>query len=168
MKNFTKTVLIGGTLSLSLLLGACSNSGSDIATIDGVTISTENVIGSVESSIGEENMKRIFLYEYLHSKYKASEKEIEERLKEFDATYGGDGAGISYLKEYYGYSDERIKTIFKEEILVEKALKEYKKIEDKDVEEVFNKEGNNISRDVLEVHISATEKEQVEKFTKLL
>lgn len=130
-----KKLLLTAATALSLLvLGACSNTGSEeIATMKGNKITVEQFYNEAKNTSANQQLARnMIIYQAFEDKYgdKVTQKEIDAKYDEQAKQYGD--TFDSQLKAA-GYTKESYKKTIKQQLAMEAGLKAHIKLTDADL-----------------------------------
>lgn len=159
-----KKIAIAVTLTAGLLtLGACS---SDKAESDVVVktkagdITKEEFYNELKDRYGEQVLREMVTIEVLNDKYKITDKEVDERIKEIKEQLGDQ---FDMVLQQQGIQDEaELKKVIKVSMLQEAAVTEDIKVTDEEIKEQYEKETTEIEAQ----HILVEDEETANKIKK--
>ncbi|MFS0655008.1 peptidylprolyl isomerase [Bacillus sp. 179-C3.3 HS] len=130
-----KMALAAVTAVSVLTLGACSSGDKEvIATTKSGDVTKEELYTTLKKQAGGDALNLLVQQKVLDDKYKVSDKEIDQKMKEYEKTLGEDG--LKRLQDQYG--KDFIKDQVKYELLTQKAAKANIKITDKEVKAYYD------------------------------
>lgn len=135
MKKIIVSLSIAGAV---LFLSACNLSASDtIVQSKAGEITKEEFYSELKAQAGEQVLQQMVETMVLAKEYTVSEKEIDERIKEYKVQFGGE-EGLNQALAQNGMTDEQVfKKNIKRELLAEKAAIDGVKITDEEVKKEF-------------------------------
>lgn len=165
MKKIIVSLSIAGAV---LFLSACNLSASDtIVQSKAGEITKEEFYSELKAQAGEQVLQQMVETMVLAKEYTVSEKEIDERIKEYKVQFGGE-EGLNQALAQNGMTDEQVfKKNIKRELLAEKAATDGVKITDEEVKKEFEeKYKEEIKASHILVKDERTAKEVKEKLDK--
>lgn len=135
MKKIIVSLSIAGAV---LSLSACNLSASDtIVQSNAGEITKEEFYSELKAQAGEQVLQQMVETMVLAKEYTVTEKEIDERIKEYKVQFGGE-EGLNQALAQNGMTDEQgFKKNIQRELLAEKAATDGVKITDEEVKKEF-------------------------------
>ncbi|GFR54213.1 peptidylprolyl isomerase [Bacillus sp. CN2] len=135
MFNGMKKIAIAAITATSVLaLSACSSGDNDvIAKTDAGNVTKGELYTNMKKTAGASVLTQLVQEKVLAKKYKVSDKEIDNKLKEYKTQLGDQ---YSALKQQYG--EDYLKDQVKYELLAQKAAKDNIKVTDSDTKEYYD------------------------------
>lgn len=135
MKKIIVSLSIAGAV---LSLSACNLSASDtIVQSNAGEITKEEFYSELKAQAGEQVLQQMVETMVLAKEYTVTEKEIDERIKEYKVQFGGE-EGLNQALAQNGMTDEQVfKKNIQRELLAEKAATDGVKITDEEVKKEF-------------------------------
>ncbi|ARW38241.1 MULTISPECIES: peptidylprolyl isomerase [Bacillus] len=122
------------TATSVLALSACSSGDNDvIAKTDAGNVTKGELYTNMKKTAGASVLTQLVQEKVLAKKYKVSDKEIDNKLKEYKTQLGDQ---YSALKQQYG--EDYLKDQVKYELLAQKAAKDNIKVTDSDTKEYYD------------------------------
>lgn len=122
------------TATSVLALSACSGGDNDvIAKTDAGNVTKGELYTNMKKTAGASVLTQLVQEKVLAKKYKVSDKEIDNKLKEYKTQLGDQ---YSALKQQYG--EDYLKDQVKYELLAQKAAKDNIKVTDSDTKEYYD------------------------------
>ncbi|AEB23115.1 MULTISPECIES: peptidylprolyl isomerase [Bacillus] len=130
-----KKIAIAAITATSVLaLSACSSGDNDvIAKTDAGNVTKGELYTNMKKTAGASVLTQLVQEKVLAKKYKVSDKEIDNKLKEYKTQLGDQ---YSALKQQYG--EDYLKDQVKYELLAQKAAKDNIKVTDSDTKEYYD------------------------------
>ncbi|PAE78042.1 peptidylprolyl isomerase [Bacillus velezensis] len=130
-----KKIAIAAITATSVLaLSACSSGDNDvIAKTDAGNVTKGELYTNMKKTAGASVLTQLVQEKVLAKKYKVSDKEIDNKLKEYKTQLGDQ---YSALKQQYG--EDYLKDQVKYELLAQKAAKDNIKVTDADTKEYYD------------------------------
>ncbi|MCG0589786.1 peptidylprolyl isomerase [Bacillus velezensis] len=130
-----KKIAIAAITATSVLaLSACSSGDNDvIAKTDAGNVTKGELYTNMKKTAGASVLTQLVQEKVLAKKYKVSDKEIDNKLKEYKTQLGDQ---YSSLKQQYG--EDYLKDQVKYELLAQKAAKDNIKVTDSDTKEYYD------------------------------
>lgn len=130
-----KKIAIAAITATSVLaLSACSGGDNDvIAKTDAGNVTKGELYTNMKKTAGASVLTQLVQEKVLAKKYKVSDKEIDNKLKEYKTQLGDQ---YSALKQQYG--EDYLKDQVKYELLAQKAAKDNIKVTDSDTKEYYD------------------------------
>ncbi|UAL50213.1 MULTISPECIES: peptidylprolyl isomerase [Metabacillus] len=163
-KMFVSLGIVGTVLSLS----ACNLSASDtIVQSKAGEITKEEFYNELKAQAGDQVLKQMVETMVLEKDYKVTDKEIDERIKEYKEQFGGE-EGLKQALAQKGMSDEQVfKKNVERELLAQKAATDGVKVSEEEVKKEFeNKYKEEIKASHILVKDEKTAKEVQERLDK--
>ncbi|AME05851.1 peptidylprolyl isomerase [Bacillus siamensis] len=130
-----KKIAIAAITATSVLaLSACSSGDNDvIAKTDAGNVTKGELYTNMKKTAGASVLTQLVQEKVLAKKYKVSDKDIDNKLKEYKTQLGDQ---YSALKQQYG--EDYLKDQVKYELLAQKAAKDNIKVTDSDTKEYYD------------------------------
>ncbi|WP_324635974.1 peptidylprolyl isomerase [Bacillus velezensis] len=130
-----KKIAIAAITATSVLaLSACSSGDNDvIAKTDAGNVTKGELYTNMKKTAGASVLTQLVQEKVLAKKYKVTDKEIDNKLKEYKTQLGDQ---YSALKQQYG--EDYLKDQVKYELLAQKAAKDNIKVTDSDTKEYYD------------------------------
>ncbi|MEC5258695.1 peptidylprolyl isomerase [Bacillus amyloliquefaciens] len=129
-----KIAIVAITATSVLALSACSSGDNDvIAKTDAGNVTKGELYTNMKKTAGASVLTQLVQEKVLAKKYKVSDKEIDNKLKEYKTQLGDQ---YSALKQQYG--EDYLKDQVKYELLAQKAAKDNIKVTDSDTKEYYD------------------------------
>lgn len=141
--NANRTLAVLATALFSLSLAACSGGGGTIASVNGQKISKEEFDRKLESSQAGKGVLSQMIQADLIDQYAKdnniapSDAEIDKKVNEVKARYPN-GQFDAIVKQQ-GLTDADVRNIFRQQLILEKALGPKTNVADADVRAYFNR-----------------------------
>ncbi len=156
-----KKIAIAAITATSVLaLSACSSGDNDvIAKTDAGNVTKGELYTNMKKTAGASVLTQLVQEKVLAKKYKVSDKEIDNKLKEYKTQLGDQ---YSALKQQYG--EDYLKDQVKYELLAQKAAKDNIKVTDADTKEYYD----GLKGKIRASHILVADKKTAEEVEKKL
>ena len=155
-----KKTLLALTFAASLGLAACSNPGEEVVVSTNVgDITQEDFYNSIKEIAGDQLLQQVVVEKILNDKYKVTDKEIEEELKEVKDQYG---EGYEAALAQSNLTEDMLKTNIRFSLLQEKATKDVD-VTDEEIQSYYDQSSQELNARHILVEDEALAKELVEK-----